>query len=954
MKAIEAVRAFLASSYCALYPDFDRLADGYSAQCPGWLWVDGDLAPTGETGLHGLLLDPDVGIALFLLRFTTHGKENEDTDVRAQVAQAIAYRSRLLPRRLGEGDADPNGSWRVMIHWLVDEADKLDWQKQVSALRRDTAYMEELPVDAVVRNSSEDWTLSVQHHGLPRLLLRTRTVLGMKSTDTIFQWSSADARVRGALSGFAEQFKDELERRLARQIEAKLVQGKPDQSTKSNKVTAGPKQLRELSVRNFRNIQEVNLNFPGDVAQSVVIHGPNGTGKSNLFEALEFALRGTSQRAQNFLDDPDITTTKKEREYLERYLAPFGQDGTRPRIDLNGKEVPFSIDRLGAPRLSGNLLSQEETDKFINKKASDLAAEILGEFSGLADDLREHAEGELAQAQGNLKNMLTRLGLDRPGAVTKQETARGKVAEIQLRDVVSTPAHLLAMLQKEAWAWSAHTAQAGRIAAELQAAAQRLGDFSAGLGKLTSVEELTIRIRTFLMPVRQARQAADQFLALVVQLRSEWPTELANKVEIWGRWLTEQQAVQASTDSPNISDKQFQRKQYADELEKLTRQGLVYRERERHFETMQQFLLGPWKDFAEQHCPTCNTDFSERGGILAAVEAVRAANNETLAMLRKQYAEIQAKLTALDKELQVLDKTRCPLTDTDQATVRQALSPYLPDGISLDDMLTKSEEHRRCLAWVDTVGRLPAPPQFAHGTNEDEQIAGIVTLLQSAYKDMETGFQLPDAWKKVTGKLKDRLATVLDEHLPQTMGGLWRELVMNLTPAPWQILGDLDMQVESRRGKQEARLVLDVEGGPRLARYVLNKAETLSLGLAWFLVRYISQGRFRHAVLALDDPALDMDQTTFRDLCRLMESLLRLHRTRSLQRPLSLLIFLHQDERALDAARATGGLLHRLVWNTGQAGLKKSIKLFSEEHRHPLPSSAIERKQASSASNGVA
>ncbi|MBI5861291.1 MAG: AAA family ATPase [Rhodocyclales bacterium] len=947
MKAIEAVRAFLASNYHALYPEFDRLADGYSAQSPGWLWVDDDLSPTSETSPHGLLLDPDVGIALFLLRFVPRGKESEGTDVRAQVAQAIAYRSRLLPQRLAESDADPNGSWRVMIHWLVDEVDGSDWQEQVSALRRDTAYMEELPVDAVVRKS-KDWTSSVQRHDLPRLLLRTRKVLGMKSTDTVFQWSSADARVRGAMKGFAEQFSDAMEHRLARQVEARLERAKPDQDIEPNRVPAEPKRLRELSVRDFRNIQEVGLNFSGDVAQAAVIHGPNGTGKSNLFEALEFALRGTSQRAQDFLGDPDIATTKKEREYLERYLAPFGQDGTRPRIDLNGEEISLSIDRLGTPRLSGNLLSQEDTDKFINKKASDLAAEILGEFSGLADDLREHAEGELTQAQGNLKNMLTRLGLDRPGAVTKQETARGKVAEIQLRDVVSTPAHLLAMLQKETWAWSPRTAQATRIATEMQSGSQGLGDFSAGLGKLTSADESAIRLRAFLMPVRQARQAADQFLAEVAQIRTEWPADIVSKVDIWGRWLTERQVVPASTDNQNISAKQLQRKQHADELEKLTRQGLLYRERERHFETLQQFLRGPWRDSGEQRCPTCDTDFSDRGGILAAVEVVRTANNEMVAMLRKQYTEIQSKMTALDKELQVSDQTRCPLSVVDQAAVRLALTPHLPVGIGFDDMLVKPEERSRCLAWMDMVGHLPAPPQFGYGENEEEQITAIVGHLQSAYKDMEAGFQLPDAWKKVTGKLKDRLATVLDEHLPQTLGGLWRELVMNLTPARWQILGGLEMQVESRRGKQEARLVLDVEGELRLARYVLNKAETLSLGLAWFLVRYISQGRFRHSVLALDDPALDMDQTTFRDLCRLMESLLRLHKTRSLQRPLSLLIFLHQDERALDAARATGGLLHRLVWNTGQARLEKSMKLFSGEHRHPLPDSVFANEPASS------
>jgi energy-coupling factor transporter ATP-binding protein EcfA2 len=948
MPAIEAVRGFLASNYRSLYPDFAQLVDGYSAKSPGWFWVNDDLSPTVVASPHGLLLDPDVGIALFLLRFITREKENEGTDVRAQVAQAIAYRSRLLPRRLTESDADPNGSWRVMIHWLVDEVDESDWQEQVSALRRDTAYMEELPVDAVVRNSSKDWTSSVQRHDLPRLLLRTRKVLGMKSTNTVFQWSSADARVRGAMKGFAEQFSDAMEHRLARQVEARLDRAKPDQDIESNRAPAEPKRLSELAVRNFRNIQEVGLNFSGNVAQSAVIHGPNGTGKSNLFEALEFALRGTSQRAQDFLGDQDIATTKKEREYMESYLAPFGQDGIRPRIDLNGEEISLFIDRPGSPRLSGNLLSQEDTEKFINKKASDLAAEILGEFSGLADDLREHAEGELAQAQGNLKNMLTRLGLDRPGAVTKQETARGKVAEIQLRDVVSTPAHLLAMLQKETWAWSPRTAHATRIATEMQSGSQGLGDFSAGLGKLTSGDELTIRLRAFLMPVRQARQAADQFLAEVAQIRSEWPADIVSKIDIWGRWLTERQVVPASTDNQNISSKQLQRKQHADELEKLTRQGLLYRERERHFETLQQFLRGPWRDSGEQRCPTCDTDFSDRGGILAAVEVVRTANNETVAMLRKQYTEIQSRMTALDNELQVSDQTRCPLSEVDQAAVRLALTPHLPVGIGFDDMLVKPEERSRCLAWMDIVGHLPVPSQFGFGENEEEQITAIVSHLQSAYKDMENGFQLPEAWKKVTSKLKDRLATVLDEHLPQTLGGLWRELVMNLTPARWQILGGLEMQVESRRGKQEARLVLDIDGKPRLARYVLNKAETLSLGLAWFLVRYISQGRFRHAVLALDDPALDMDQTTFRDLCRLMESLLRLHKTRSLQRPLSLLIFLHQDERALDAARATGGLLHRLVWNTGQARLEKSMKLFSGEHRHPLPSSVFANESASS------
>ncbi len=292
----------------------------------------------------------------------------------------------------------------------------------------------------------------------------------------------------------------------------------------------------------------------------------------------------------------------------------------------------------------------------------------------------------------------------------------------------------------------------------------------------------------------------------------------------------------------------------------------------------------------------------------------------------------------------MLDKSRCPLSDIEQSEIRQALAPHLPEGQSLDYVLMTPDERTRCLAWLDAVTNLPISPQFSRGDDDETRIAAIAASIQIAYRDMEIGFQLPDAWKKIAKALKDRLASVLETHLPQTMGGLWKELVLNLTPAPWQIPGSMKMQVESRRGRQEVRLSVNSNDKSRLARYILNEAEKNSLGLAWFLVRYLCQGRFRHAVLALDDPALDMDQATFRDLCRLMESILRLHRSRKL--PLALLIFLHQDERALDAARATGGLLHRLAWNAGETELVKSIKLLSESYRHPLPSLVFQRVQA--------
>lgn len=95
------------------------------------------------------------------------------------------------------------------------------------------------------------------------------------------------------------------------------------------------------------------------------------------------------------------------------------------------------------------------------------------------------------------------------------------------------------------------------------------------------------------------------------------------------------------------------------------------------------------------------------------------------------------------------------------------------------------------------------------------------------------------------------------------------------------------------------------------------------MGLAWFFASYIIKGRFKHPLICMDDPAQEMDQITYRELCRLWETLLRLHKFHD--RSLTLIIMLNQEGRALDAARATNGTLNILGWG----GLYQE----KEEHR---------------------
>lgn len=83
----------------------------------------------------------------------------------------------------------------------------------------------------------------------------------------------------------------------------------------------------------------------------------------------------------------------------------------------------------------------------------------------------------------------------------------------------------------------------------------------------------------------------------------------------------------------------------------------------------------------------------------------------------------------------------------------------------------------------------------------------------------------------------------------------------------------------------------------------------------------------------------EMDQTTFRDLCRLWETFMRLHKV--CKKPLTLLIMLHQEERALDAARATGGIVNVLGWSKDQhLETLSKVKVLGQGF-HPLHPEAV-------------
>ena len=113
---------------------------------------------------------------------------------------------------------------------------------------------------------------------------------------------SADQAVLRELDGFPDLFSDPEKRRRAQLILDQLGDFVLTTQEARSKPSAPPRVLGSLEVCDFRNLQHVRLNFGLPLVSCRVIHGPNGTGKTSLFEALSLALSGSSSRYQAFLD----------------------------------------------------------------------------------------------------------------------------------------------------------------------------------------------------------------------------------------------------------------------------------------------------------------------------------------------------------------------------------------------------------------------------------------------------------------------------------------------------------------------------------------------------------------------------------------------------------------------------------------------------------------------------
>lgn len=589
-------------------------------------------------------------------------------------------------------------------------------------------------------------------------------------------------------------------------------------------------------------------------------------------------------------------------------------------------------------RFEGVILNQEDSIKFTELSRGELAARVLTGYSSLADLLSEWLIQEEQRAK-ETKSIFTRKhGLN--SAIKLSSTAYNRLAETLLSEQLQRPSpEFIDWLRF----FGRQSDKDGRYASTLvsgwanqqETVVKRLANSLAKLQeksatRLYITQAIQEKLDEYDVLARQSEEFRQRLETKLVALHEQLEDTLL-QIETWGAWLASQIDNQDKVETDgDILKTEIEK--LAKERTKLEKNGKSLRGRLDLLDQARQFLLTHWVTQHPDICPVCDSDVADRQGIKAVVSTLQEETNTTIQTLRTKHVGIQARQRELDAKLKAAGVSTCPVAAEDQARLRIWLTPFLPEGATLEDWLIDSQHRLQLKADLSRMGVLPeAPKPYADAVQESGRLATIfVALTQEADRVLE----IPQSIGEVKKVFEQHMEKILMDHLPATLGSVWEELTLTLTSASWLLPDRPSLKLE-QRGKS---LSVQVGKTGRYIRYIYNAAERHLLGLAWFFTYYLAKRRFDEAWMLLDDPAQEMDQPSFREFVRLLETLLRLHQKK--HRHFTLIIALHQEERALDATRATNGKLYILGWqkkqdDTSDSPSVKKIVLLAPGY-HPL------------------
>lgn len=841
-------------------------------------------------------------------------------------------------------EADELGAWQVHVVWIVEPNCRQSWGMAIRELRRSSSHSEEIGID-ILESERGSVQSRLNLDGLPCFMFHSRRLLNLSFAD-LPKWRSPDTNFEDQLKQYLSEIRDQEQKEFVTGVLARSQEGTEVASSDTvNQVGEEPEDP-VLSVADFRNVVSATIAMPLD-GRATVLHGPNGTGKSSLFEALSIAMFNTSLRHLEYLGDQDVSARERQ-EYVKNALHRFGSQNT-PSVKLRGEETIAALvstledSKRRLSDASGTLLAQESARDFVKMSAREVAGVVLSDFSPRARRIQEVVDRGASQAKAAWQDWLRVNGLN--ASIAKQETILTKLVEQSLNSRCPPVSTML-------YQWlSSVSKRFGNYEAQARALHQSIEDLDSTPGRAAVVKSVVTAIVGNLSATtplirwlgeRSARlddiyDMAERLQSEVATLQGDWPV-VKRDLGAWRDWLTK--PLDKTLRDTETNDEDIRRADtYRRRLEELAPIGQSLRVRKEHLDTVMAGVLSKWSASNPHNCPTC--DAEHLSGIQSVVSQLQREVSTEYVNMRNEYSEIQAELRRIQERRAHIGVP--PLSEERMLEISKILKIRDSDETSLDVALRGDSQFMHDL--ISQTESTFAFPKRGATTDLDELNALAEGIAGEAIQMRSEGLskqEEPLRWDDLKKRVDSLAIDVVGTHLPKTLGAVWNEIASALAPAKWNQIATPRMHVELQRGSERVGVVVDRENNRVPVRHILNQAEQHVLGLAWFFTRHLSFGRFVSPLVVMDDPAQEMDQVTYRKFVRFAQCFLRLHR--AMKRKTRLVVFLHQEERALDLARATAldGAVTILEWAKEirmdePKATVRLLRLRNAEQRAPLP-----------------
>ena len=650
-------------------------------------------------------MDYEIGSLLYIIPY------RDGIDIKSQITRALGLRSKLLAETNYTGaetdKTDEYSDWRIILHWLVEERLREDWLGKIIELRRQTAFTEEIPLDAIPIGEAS-LAQSLAQHRFPRLMLTIRQLLKKKQSSDIEQWLNVDDLVASALETLPESFTKPDQQGIAREIMRQAASSRDKRTDLAQgKARPVPRILTSIHIQNLRNIDDLSLDFGDSSVESRVVHGPNGTGKSAIFEALSLALFQSSHRYCHFADrdEKDITVRDRARHYLESYLEPMNRIVGALGIGLNGEgmQVPGLVAteeeaKAADVEMNGTLLSQETSQEFLRMQASRLGAEVLKGYSGLAEHILDYADRNFAEADGARQQFLNSLNLN--ARILRIETARNRIAQRAIKSQfpsVSLP--LIQWLERAAKIQPESDYPLGQLAAEWRSWGADMDDPEAGLpaavAGLSELADISVALARWLTQFNALNARTRSALNSITGGLETWQEnidKLCDQLKRWGEWLDMQtkQPAAGSAPRPSLPEVEALTRELAQLQAKqktIVDQGTEFKGRLEHFSRIDNFIEQEWVKNHPNECPTCGADHAAHGGVLQVMRALQERTTVEHAKLRREYTTITERVRQIQVSLATRGQAECPVSAAEQGQLSQRLKLLLPEDLTLQSFV---------------------------------------------------------------------------------------------------------------------------------------------------------------------------------------------------------------------------------------------------------------------------